>query len=154
MKIKAKSLILGIWLALTLVAANIPAEARSTTGWNSFRVWQPYGADNCVGESLGAAFNRCSHNINLTFELVVDTAGSKSVTVLDRATQPGSMTCGAISFSPQNDTFIGSPSQKFDPGGQEAKTFQIFVNDGWTLSLYCWNVEPGAGIANINWNPV
>ena len=78
----------------------------------------------------------CSHNINLTFELVVDTAGWKSVTVLDRATQPGSMTCGAISFSPQNDTFIGSPSQQFYPGGQEAKTFQIFVNDGWTLSLY------------------
>ena len=154
MKFKAKSLLLGICLALTLLAANVPAVARSTTGWNSFRVWSPLGADYCVGESFGAAFNKCDFDINLTFELLVDTASYKNVTVIDSPGGYGTLTCAAASFSGVNDGIVSTPSQTFNPSGQQSLYFRgLPVYSGWGMSLYCWNVSPGRGIANIDWNP-
>jgi hypothetical protein len=154
MKFKAKSLVLGICLAITLVAANNPAEARSTTGWNSFRVWSPLGADNCVRESFGAAVNKCNSDINLTFEMLVDTASYKYVTVVDFDGGYGTLTCGPVAFSGQSDVFVGAPPLTFNPSGQQALHFQpLPVYSGWGMSLYCWSISPGRGIATINWNP-
>lgn len=56
MKHKAKSPLVGLCLAFAVLAINIPAQARSTTGWGGFR-----GVGiNCVNESYGAVVNKCS----------------------------------------------------------------------------------------------
>jgi len=75
MKYNAKMWFLGMGVALVTLAAIPPAEARSTTGWNAFRVWGPLGADQCVAESFGAAVCRCNFNINLTVEWGLITQG-------------------------------------------------------------------------------
>lgn len=154
MKHKAKISFLAIGVALVTLAAIPPAEARSTTGWNAFKVWSPLGADACVGESFGAAFNRCEFNINLTFELAVDTPGWKEITVWDAPDGSGSFTCGAVAFSGVNHDIHGSETQHtFNPTGQERAVFWLYVEPGDGASLYCWNIPPSRGIANINWNP-
>jgi hypothetical protein len=153
MKLRGKALFLQVLLALAVLAAGVPAEARSTTGWNSFRVWAPLGANNCVGESFGAAVNVCNSNLNLTFEMVADTAGWKKVEVWDSPGGYGTLTCSAITFSGQNDGLYVAPWQTFSPSGQELLTFWTYVYPGWAMSLYCHSVQPGRGIATLNWNP-
>jgi hypothetical protein len=153
MRFEAKSLFLGISLLVAIFLLNIPADARTTTGWNSFRVWSPIGADNCVGESFGAAVNVCDSNINLTFELLVDTPGEKTVTVVRNPNGYGSLTCAAVAFSGQNDGLVSSYPKTFLVYGQDTVSFQVPVFPGWGLSLYCWNISPSRGIATITWSP-
>jgi hypothetical protein len=40
MRFEAKSLFLGTSLLVAIFLLNIPADARTTMGWNSFRVWR------------------------------------------------------------------------------------------------------------------
>jgi len=154
MKYIAKIWLLAMGVALVTLAAIPPAEARSTTGWNAFRVWSsPLGANQCVAESFGAAVNRCNFNINLTFELVVDTPGWKHITVWDAPGGYGAFTCVAANFSGVNNGIGVSDGKTFNPEGQEQLDFWIYVHPGDGLSLYCFNVPPSKGISNINWNP-
>jgi hypothetical protein len=153
MKYKAKIWFLAMGVALVTLAAIPPAEARSTTGWNAYRVWIPQGAEQCVRESFGSAINTCNYNISLTFELVVDTAGWKHVTVLDAPGGYGSFTCVAATFSGVNNNIVPSNGMTFNPSGQEQVDFWINVAPGGGLSVYCLNVPPSRGVANINWTP-
>lgn len=153
MKLNAKSLLLGISVALTFVVANVPAEARSTSGWNSFRPWPNPDWYNCVHEQDGAAYNGCGSTIGLSFETVVDHAGWHSITVWDSAPGYGIVECAALAFSNQaNSISFGNPID-FSSSGQEALTSSAYVYPGWSLSLYCGQVPPGRGIASLNWNP-
>jgi hypothetical protein len=153
MKYKAKMWFFAMGVALVTLAAIPPAEARSTTGWNSFKVWSPLGADQCVAESFGAAVNRCNFNINLTFELVVDTAGLKHITIWDAPDGYGAFTCGVVGFSGINNDIHASYGQTFNPEGQQKLDFWFNVNPGDGVSVYCFNVPPSRGVANINWTP-
>jgi hypothetical protein len=153
MRFEAKSLFLSTSLLVVIFVLNIPADARTTTGWNSFRVWSPIGADNCVGESFGAAINLCSSDINLTFEMLVDTPGWKTVTVTNSPGGYGTLTCAAVSFSGVNDGIVSTYAQTFNVVGQQTLTFRLSVSAGWGFSLYCWNISPGRGIAKITWGP-
>jgi hypothetical protein len=153
MRSKAKTLFLGTCLMAGLLAANVSAMARTTKGWKSFRVWSPLGAETCVAESFGAAVNICDYDINLTFELLVDTPGLQTVTVVDAPGGYGAFTCAAVAFSGQNDGLVSSDAKTFNPVGQEALTFQVTVSQGWGMAVYCWGVDPGKGIAKITWNP-
>jgi hypothetical protein len=149
MKFKANALFFGMYLAVGIFAANIPAEARSTTGWNSFR---GHGID-CVSESYGAAVNLCSAAMNMAFETVVDTAGWKTIAVWDSPNGYGSFTCEAVSFSGVSDgVYVGTPL-RFNPSGQESLNFSTYVYPGWAMSLYCYSVPQGRGIAIMNWKP-
>jgi hypothetical protein len=153
MKFRAKSLFLGTCLAVGILA-NIPAEARSTTGWNSFRVWGPtLGAYKCVGEKVGAAYNVCGSDIALTFETVVDNAGWHTITAWDSAPGYGNVECAALAFSEQADNIWFGQTVTFNASGQEAKPSTVYVYPGWAMSWYCGKVAPGRGIANLNWNP-
>ena len=153
MRLRAKSLFFGICLTAGFLATTVPAMARTTTGWNSFRVWSPLGAETCVAESFGAAVNICDYDINLTFELLVDTPGLKTVTVVDAPGGYGVLTCSAVAFSGQNNGLVSSDAKTFNPFGQEALTFQVPVAAGWGMAVYCWGVDSGKGIATITWNP-
>jgi len=152
-KYKAKMWFLAMGVALVTLAAIPCAEARSTTGWNAFRVWIPQGAEQCVKESFGSAINTCSYNIALTFELVVDTPGLKHITVLDAPDGYGAFTCGVVGFSGINNDIHASYGKTFNPVGQEKLDFSFYVNPGDGVSVYCLNVPPSRGVANINWNP-
>jgi hypothetical protein len=153
MKFKAKSLFLGMCLAAGIFAVNVPAEARSTTGWNSFRPWPNPGWYNCVNEKNGAAYNACSSNIALTFETVVDHAGSHTISVWDSAPGYGSFQCAALAFSEQADHINFGNPVNFGVTGQEGLASTVYVYPGWGMSLYCTQIPPGRGIANLTWNP-
>jgi hypothetical protein len=152
MKLKATSLFLGICVAVLVVAA-CPGFARSTTGFNAARVWAPVGAYNCVKESVGAATNVCSSRIQLTFDAVVDDAGWHTITAWDSAPGYGYVDCQGLAFSPQSNSIYWGTHSTFPPSGQTSLNFSAYVYPGWSLSLYCGDVEPGRGIASLNWNP-
>ncbi len=95
MKFKAASLFLGI--SLVLAVASTPAHARSVTAFGSFHAQSatvltddPY---TCITEDNGAAVNNCTYNVNLYFDLPIDTTtGTKTITVQDYWSGPGSFT--------------------------------------------------------------
>jgi hypothetical protein len=153
MKFRAKSLFLGMCLAVGIFAVNVSAEARSTTGWNSFRPWPNPGWNNCVKEQDGAAVNGCSSTIGLTFETVVDNAGWHSIQVWNSAPGYGAVECAALAFSQQANSIYFGNAIDFSLSGQEEHTSTTYVYPGWALSLYCGTVSGGRGIANLNWNP-
>jgi hypothetical protein len=152
---KGSSLFLGICLALTMFAASVPAEARSTTGWNAFKIWHPaspYTAASCLAEVDGSVVNRCASttSINLTFETVIDNAGSHTLTVTGA---PG----GTASFSCTLHAFLAgvltssSAAATVAPG--ETTSLSVSVESGGGMSLYCSDLPVGSGVANLDWNP-
>ena len=149
MKRNAKSLLIAICLALGLLAANVPAEARSTTGWDGFR---GNGID-CVSESFGAVVNARCAPMSMAFEMVVDTPGWHSIGVWDSPGGYGSFQCQAFSFSGVNDGIYLGTRVTFAAVGQQSQNFTTYVYPGWAMSLYCYEVPEGRGIANVNWTP-
>lgn len=157
---KASSLFLGVCLALTMFAATVPAEARSTTGWSSFRIWisktnkptTPYTAAACLDEDDGSVVNNCKSTItvNLTFETDVDTAGSHTLSVTGAPGGTESFSCTLHAFSGGQLSSSSAPAT-VDPGKTASLT--VSVPSGGSMSLYCSDVPVGSGVANLDWNP-
>ena len=76
MKSKHQTLFLGMCLGLSLLAANVPAYARTTTAFSSFHIRTPLDANHnpnaCVVESYGAVVNRCPYTVGVMFDIPVD----------------------------------------------------------------------------------
>ena len=150
MKLNRSGLFLAICLALTVFASTIPAEARSTTGWNSWKLgWvSPYTDASCVYEWYGAVVNGCSSNVYLTFEMVVDNGGYHTINATGANTGTPFL-CQAFSFAGQS-RWSGTNTW-VNPG--QTSTFTVFVSSGGGMSLYCSNMGSRSGVANLNWNP-
>jgi hypothetical protein len=148
------SLFVAICLALTALAATVPAYARSTTGFNSFHILTPDSAYGCVGESWGAVVNNCKYPVTFVFETTVENDGWHTINAWDSPSGTGAFGCYAISFGENGKTqHYEGEAATFNEFGQESLNFSAFVNPGWSLSLYCWDVPPGRGISLLNWNP-
>ena len=153
MKLNRSCLLLAACLALTVFASTVPAEARTATGFNSYRV-SPGSETSCIVEEWGAAVNNCSYSINLlAFETDVDGVGYHTISAWDYQNGYGSFTCGAVSFAQPNNQQWWGPTSTFNPSGQQQLNFTAYVAPGGALSLYCYNVPQGRGIATLNWNP-
>jgi hypothetical protein len=164
MKFNAKSLFLTLGLAALAAGVN-NAYARSTTGFSAFHVqFQGTLSANpylCLGEYWGAVVNNCSYPVSLEFNLPIDNTGEAVVVVQDywepfgTANAAPSFSCQAFSYGGSTNGpggfLSGAPVSFTQPG--QTLTAQVKVpSNGWSIQLICWNVPPGAGIANINWN--
>jgi hypothetical protein len=158
MKRKAMSLILGFCL-LGLASAPNPAFARSTTAYNSFKVWQASKNDfkatySCLTESFGAVVNQCSFPVSLLFDVPIDNAGSHTFTVQNYFAG----TDAKNTFDCQSYVYNGSGSIgdgtiiSFTAPGQSLET-TVTVADGESVQLICKDIPAGGGVANIDWNP-
>jgi hypothetical protein len=159
MKHKGRSFVLGICLAILALPAN-PLFARSSTAFGSFHVQSATvlkGNDyDCITENNGAAVNNCTHEVNLLFGLVLDTTGTKSITVQNywSMTSGSSFSCTAYGYTGTGGgSLTESPAFVFTAEGQSI-TQEISVPEtGMSVQLICWKVPAGDGVANINWNP-
>jgi hypothetical protein len=166
MKRKVTLLLMGICLAILAGAAS-PAYARSTTGYSAFKVQQgkanQYGKNNpysCITEFFGEVVNYCSFNVDMEFDLPIDTDGSFQVSVQNLSfDSQNTMNCtlgsytgnGSIGFQKVTFQFAGTG------GAHQTKTVDISAVAGGTIQLIC-NVPANnsgglSGIADINWNP-
>jgi hypothetical protein len=157
---RGRSLFLGVCLVLTTIAATVPAEARSNTGFNAFRIWisdtnkptSSYTDAACLDEVDGSVVNNCKSTatVNLTFDSVIDNAGSHTLTVTGApgGTEPVSCTLHAFLAGALTSS---SAAQNVNPG--ESTSFTINVDSGGSMSLYCTAVPVGSGIATLSWNP-
>jgi hypothetical protein len=163
MKLKASTLILGLCLAMLAVAAS-PAYAASTTGFSSFHVeyqWtneyknatfdSPY---DCLIENYGAVLNQCGQDVSLVFDLPITSSGNHTIQVQDYwYGWPGntSFTCDAYSYAGTSGSVYAWGSLTFYEPGQNLPV-NVGNGNGMSIQLICWNVPPGGGIAQINWN--
>jgi hypothetical protein len=162
MSAKIKSL--GIGLAVVTALLN-NAYARSTTGYNAFRVefqnagqyqTDPY---TCLFEAYGAVVNKCTYSVSLEFDLPIDSSGTKNVIVQDywepfgstTTPQPPTFSCWVYSYAGASNSSQTDGAITFQQPSQSL-TASAPVSNGESIQLICWNVPSGGGIANINWN--
>jgi len=161
MKLKATSLLLGFCVSVLAVAASPTyASTRATTAFNSFHVQNenalPSDANLCLYEDNGAVVNGCTFTVNLLFDLPIDHAGEKSITVQDYWKAPSP-------FVPFNcDSYVYTGTEGSSTVGTqitftEPTTSLITKDDvahlGNSMTVICFAVPPGEGVANLNWNP-
>jgi hypothetical protein len=158
MKHKLTSLILGLCLVLSTGAAN-PAFARSTTAFNSFKVWMASKNDfkatySCLTEADGAVVNNCTFPVSLLFDVPVDNEGSHTFTVqdyFDGTDAENSFDCESYAYNGTGGISFGT-TIGFTAPGQSLQT-TISISAGESVQLICKDIPAGGGVANINWNP-
>jgi hypothetical protein len=171
---------------LAVVAVATVANARSTTGFNAFKVQNPSaipgvcssisncfaGYYQCLTEDYGAVVNNCPLQIettpptnvplpSLVFDLPIDSAGTKLISVwpysgswnpAPEADNPDSFECTGYAYE-TNGAFTLGGTITFSRPVVTPQSLQVTVQSGGSITLICWNVPSGAGIANINWTP-
>jgi hypothetical protein len=158
MKRKATSLFLGICLVILAGAAS-PAFARSTTAYNSFKVWMASKNDfkatySCLTESFGAVVNNCAFPVSLLFDVSVDVSGSHTFTVqdyFDGTDAENTFGCQSYAYDGAGHIVDGSAISFTAPGQTLSTT--VSVGDAGSVQLICKDIPKGGGVANINWNP-
>jgi hypothetical protein len=158
MKRKTTSLFLGICL-FVLAGAASPAFARSTTAYNSFKVWMPSkgafkATYSCLTESFGAVVNNCAFPVSLLFDVSVDVAGSHTFTVqnyFDGTDAENTFGCQSYAYDGAGHIVDGSAISFTAPGQTLSTT--VSVGDAGSVQLICKDIPKGGGVANINWNP-
>jgi hypothetical protein len=154
LKFNRSSLILGICLALTVLAA-VPGHARSTIGINAFHVLDknPGNAYTCLDENWAAVVNNCNRPVSLTFDLPIDNVGWHEIDVVDAPGGYGSFECQAITFNANGGVDYYGTQATFNPSGQETLSFYTQVWPADSITIYCWNVPNSRGITSLNWTP-
>lgn len=142
------------------VGAAIGAEARSTTGYNSFKIQNP-------GDATKAGFPNgpfagenppVSVNINLLFDLVIDHEGTHNIDIHNYWGGPPSGEYTPFSCTPYS--YRGQSSSAEAMGStvtftQPQTDFTTNVNVGHSsmgMTIICWGVPAGEGISIINWD--
>jgi len=157
MKFQAASLFLGI--CLVLAVASTPAHARSVTAFGSFHAQSatvltddPY---TCITEDNGAAVNNCTYNVNLYFDLPIDTTtGTQTITVQGYWNGPGSFTsfnCDSYAYTGKSSDGIVGTQITFSETLKSLST-KVTPSSGDFISVICWDVPPGEGVATLKWN--
>jgi hypothetical protein len=155
MKLKPTLLFLGLCLAILAVAAS-PAYARSNTAFSAYHVEGPLGSDpyTCMTEDNGAVFNNCTYAVSLEFDLPIDNAGEKTITVLDfwgGTAADNTFSCYLYAYAGTGTFSTYGPVINFTGPSQTGST-SVNVASGSNMQLICWNVPIGGGLANLSWN--
>jgi hypothetical protein len=158
MKRKAISLLLGLCLA-TLAGAPSSAFARSTTGFNSFKVWMSSkgafkATYSCLTESFGAVVNNCSFPVSLAFDVTVDDAGSHTFTVQNYfagTDAQNTFNCQSYAYNGTGGILDGTIISFTGPG--QTLSTSVDVASASSVQLICKDIPPGGGVANLNWVP-
>ncbi len=158
MRRKATSLLLGFCLVITAGAAS-PAFARSTTGFNSFRVWMSSAGAfkatySCLTEYFGAVVNHCAFPVSLMFDVPVDNAGSHTFTVqnyFEGNDAENTFDCQSFAYNGKSSITDGSVIDFTGP--KQTLSTSVTVDADESVQLICRDIPEGGGVANINWNP-
>lgn len=158
MKLKATMLFLGLCLALSVVAAS-PAYARSIPAFSSFHVQSATvltdDAYLCLTEDNGAVVNNCAYDVNLEFDLPIDAVGNKTISVQDYWNGPSQFTsfeCVSYAYTGKSSSSTSGTIITFTAPLMELKT-KDSVPSGNSMTVICWQVPPGEGVAGLHWNP-
>jgi hypothetical protein len=147
-KLNRSCLLLAICLTLTLLASTVPAEARSTTGWNSWTIRQGNNRNaSCMFERFGAVVNGCKTPFNLTFEMVVDSTGVYNIGVVG-AQNGRPFRCAVHTFFDETPGF-NTGYFWVNPGQQSI--VPVNVDPGYGMTLYCDGIPAQSGVASLNW---
>ena len=160
----AKRTILAATLSLTLATWAMTADARSMTGFGSFKVKGAYPTNPyaCLVENNGAVVNNCPFSVTLYFDLPIDNTGIHWMMVQSYWGSTASFSCDPYGVAGTGEgttgtsgTFFGTNSIPDGYHWYATNTISPSVgtlNGGESLYMICWNVPTGAGIANINWS--
>jgi len=158
MKLNAMSLSLVIGLAIAAAAAN-PGHAQSINAFGSFHVqsatylaWDPYP---CLTEDNGAVVNSCPLPVNLFFDLPIVTTGEKTITIRDYWNGPDTFdpfNCVSYAYTGQSSISLQQAQVTFEAKLTTLKTTVNVASANDTLSVICWQVPPGEGLAGLKWN--
>ena len=176
------ALVGALMCMIYLIGYPVTGEARSTTGFNAFRVQNPTDASTagfpngtfdasfygCLTEDNGAVVNNCrsaagnSITVNLVFDLPIDSEGTHNITVLNYWQQPPSgssyvpFRCQAYSYRGMSgNADATSAFIQFTAAGQTTNN-TMSVNVGHPvmgMTVICWYIPAGEGIAIVNWDP-
>jgi hypothetical protein len=155
---RSTALFLALCLIMSTGAFNL-AFARSTTAYNSFKVWMAsknefkttYG---CLTESFGAVVNQCGFPVSLLFDVPVDDEGTHTFIVqnyFSGTDTENSFSCQSYAYNGTGGISDGS-TVTFSGPGQSLQT-SVSVGSGESAQLICKDIPAGGGVANINWNP-
>ena len=153
---KFKSLFLGICLAASALAAGVPAYARSSTAYDSFKIQYSFTPEsagyNCLREDYGAVRNDCGVTVYLMFDMPIDNVGVHTVTVSNywNGTGPDGVSCTPWTYDGYGNGVPGY-QQTFTAHGSGTLTWNTsFVQHSNSITMFC-SVPPGQGLANLNW---
>jgi hypothetical protein len=158
MKLKATALLLGL-CSVIVTGLSSPVFARSTTAYNSFKVWmadkgQFESTYSCLTEYFGAVVNNCAFPVSLLFDVPVDTAGDHTFTVQDYfegTDAENTFTCQSYAYNGTGGIVHGSVI-KFTGPSQTLET-TVSVEGDSSVQLICSDIPVHGGVANLNWNP-
>jgi hypothetical protein len=157
MKLKATSLFLGLCLAILAVAAS-PAHARSTAAFGAFHAQSATVLTEdqylCLTEDNGAVVNNCAEPVNLFFDVQIDKAGEKTITLQDYWKSAGkfrSFQCVSYAYTGTMSSSTMGTTITFTETTQTLSTNDD-VAPGDTVTVICWQVPPGEGVASVKWN--
>jgi hypothetical protein len=158
---------LGLMFIAVLVALATPSmlvaqnnRTRSTTAFNSFHVQSGYvGKEDpylCLTEDNGAVVNNCSYDVNLLFDLQIDHTGEKTIWVQDYWNAPSRFVqfgCTSYVYTGSEGSSLVGTSLTFTAPKMALNTKDNVPALGDSMTVICWFVPPGEGVANLNWNP-
>jgi len=153
--------LLAIAAAIALATGSVSVQARQTTGFASFRVFNPSQGTNpysCLVERSGAVMNNCPFDVTLVFGLMSDNVGVHSITVQSYWGSSASFSCTPYAYAGTGQGMQGNAGTFYQTFYNITSTSTInpSVNvaaAGDSIQLICWGVPPGAGIYTINWSP-
>jgi hypothetical protein len=158
MKLNTMPLLLATALAIATIAASPANAERTTTGFGSFHVQSGTpifeSSYQCLTEDNGAVVNNCNSPVNLFFDLPIDTAGAKAVSIQDYWLGPVEFlpfNCVSYSYTGRHSSSRIGTQVTFGTT-LTTLTTQDYVAPGDTIAVICWAVPPGEGVASLTWN--
>ena len=149
MKVKVSTLLLGLCLLITVT----PAFARSQSAYELFKVIGSKPTYSCLTEAAGAVVNQCTFPVTLSFDLVIDQVqgyGAVTQNYWGGTAAQETFSCTLYAFDGNGNSITGTtvnftgPHQTLEP--------TVFLNAaGQSITMICYNIPPGGGVANINW---
>jgi len=157
MKLKAATLFVAICLVCAL--ASSPAYARSKTAFGSFHIQSATVLTEdqylCLTEDNGAVVNNCTSAVDLFFDLPIDSVNAKTITIQDYWNGPPTFTpfnCVSYVYKGKSSSSTVGTQVTFTAPLTTLSTKDTVSVAGETLSVICYAVPPGEGVASLRWN--
>lgn len=153
---RASLLASGIGLIVSTVASSSSALSQVIGGNDAFRPYPTHGVQQCFYELYGGAWNSCTQQPTVIFELPLDESGASGgpydvYTYGLNNGGSGSFTCQAVAVS--NNSFTGYWGNNATITGNVGQSGWSFVEvpAGYNLRLQCNYVPLGRGVQAIHY---
>jgi hypothetical protein len=103
---------------------------------------------------MGRSYTNCTEPANLFFDVPIPASGEKTITVQDYWNGPSIFTsfeCVAYAYTGKSSDGLGGTIATFT-GTTPTMSTTVDAAAGDTVSVICWQVPPGEGVASVKWN--